>query len=222
MHYSLAEEDLAAFATAHRVPVLETVAGKSCVVWDHPCFAGPIGVTGVDGANRLAAEADVVLAIGTRLQDFTTGSWTVFDEGVRIIGCNAARYDAGKHNSIPLVGDARECLAELHEGLGGWQAPETWIEAAQGEAARQEAERQARTRSDVDAKVPTYAQVVGAVDRVAAPDDYALTAAGGLPGELNANWRSHGVATFDCEYGYSCMGYELSGAWGARHGSPAG
>jgi 3D-(3,5/4)-trihydroxycyclohexane-1,2-dione acylhydrolase (decyclizing) len=222
VHYSLAEQDLAAFAAAHRVPVVETVAGKSCVLWDHPCYAGPIGVTGVDGANGLAAEADVVLAIGTRLQDFTTGSWTVFDESVRIIGCNAARYDAGKHNSIPLVGDALECLAELDQGLGGWQAPEPWLELAQREAAREESERQARTRPAVDGTLATYAQVVGAVDRLAAPDDYALTAAGGLPGELNTNWRSHGVATFDCEYGYSCMGYELSGAWGARMARPRG
>ncbi len=222
VHYSLAEQALAAFATAHRLPVVETVAGKSCLVWDHPCYAGPIGVTGVDGANRLAADADVVLAIGTRLQDFTTGSWTVFGEGVRIIGCNAARYDAGKHNSMPLVGDARECLAELEQVLGGWQAPETWLDTTRQRAAGNEAEREARTRPNDGGTPPTYAQVVGAVDRQATADDYALTAAGGLPGELNTNWRSHGIATFDCEYGYSCMGYELSGAWGARMARPGG
>jgi 3D-(3,5/4)-trihydroxycyclohexane-1,2-dione acylhydrolase (decyclizing) len=216
VHYSLAERELAEFAAAHRVPVVETVAGKSCVLWDHPCYAGPIGVTGVDGANRVAADADVVLAVGTRLQDFTTASWTVFGEDVRIIGCNAARYDAGKHNSVPLVGDARECIAELEAALTDWSAPDTWLQAAQHEATRSEAEREARTQAGGDGTLPTYAQVVGAVDRLATPDDYALTAAGGLPGELNTNWRSHGIATFDCEYGYSCMGYELSGAWGAR------
>jgi 3D-(3,5/4)-trihydroxycyclohexane-1,2-dione acylhydrolase (decyclizing) len=173
-------------------------------------------VTGVDGANRIAAEADGVLAVGTRLQDFTTGSWTVFGEGTRIIGCNAARYDAGKHNSVPLVGDARECLAELEAALAGWQAPDTWVATAREASARNEPEREDRTDPGNADGLPTYAQVVGAVDRLATPEDYALTAAGGLPGELNTNWRSHGIATFDCEYGYSCMGYELSGAWGAR------
>jgi len=216
VHYSLAEQQLHDFGTAHRLPVVETVAGKSSVVWDDPCYAGAIGVTGVDGANRLAADADVVFAVGTRLQDFTTGSWTVFDEGVRIIGCNAARHDAGKHNSVPMVGDARECLSELDTLLASWQAPAEWFTRAQQEAARNEEERELRTRPTDDGSLPTYAQVVGAVDRQASADDYALTAAGGLPGELNTNWRSHGVATFDCEYGYSCMGYELSGAWGAR------
>jgi 3D-(3,5/4)-trihydroxycyclohexane-1,2-dione acylhydrolase (decyclizing) len=223
VHYSLAESELADFARDHGIPVVETVAGKSSLVWDHPCNAGAIGVTGCDGANRLAAEADIVVAIGTRLQDFTTGSWTVFQaDGVRIVGCNTARFDAVKHHSVPLVGDARESLAELDELVGTWSAPASWLQTAQREAARFHADRDARTRPDDDAGLPTYAQVVGAVDRQATPDDYALTAAGGFPGELINNWRARAVATFDCEYGYSCMGYELSGAWGARMARPAG
>ena len=119
MHYSLAEEALAAFAERHGIPVVETVAGKSTLTHDDPCYAGPIGVIGAEGANRLAAEADVVLAVGTRLGDFATGSWSVFQNpDVRFVGVNAARFDAHKHRSLPVVGDAREALAELDAGLG--------------------------------------------------------------------------------------------------------
>ena len=114
VHYSLATEELAAFAERHGVPVVETVAGKSSLRWDHPMFAGPIGVTGSSSANALAGEADVVLAVGTRLQDFTTGSWSVFgDERLRLISLNAARHDVAKHLAVPLVADARRGLEEL-------------------------------------------------------------------------------------------------------------
>src|SRR5919201_1477365 len=126
VHYSLATEELARFADDHDVPVVETVAGKSSLPWDHPRFAGPVGVTGSSSANALARDADVVLAVGTRLQDFTTGSWSVFDEGMRLIALNAARYDASKHLAAPLVGDARRGLEALDEALGGWRAPAEW------------------------------------------------------------------------------------------------
>ena len=122
VHYSFAEAALAAFAERHNIPVVETVAGKASLLATHPLNAGPIGVTGCTSANALAAEADVVLAVGTRLQDFTTGSWTLFrDEHVRFIGLNTAGYDAVKHLALPLVADAREGLAELSTGLGGWR-----------------------------------------------------------------------------------------------------
>ena len=111
----------------HGIPVVETVAGKSTLTHDHPCYAGPIGVIGAEGANRLAAEADVVLAVGTRLGDFATGSWSVFQNpDVRFVGINAARFDAHKHRSLPVVGDAREALVELDDGLGDWRAPAEW------------------------------------------------------------------------------------------------
>lgn len=216
VHYSLAEETLRSFVEAHDVPVVETVAGKSSLLAGHRCYVGPIGVTGCDEANRLAAEADVVLCVGTRLQDFTTGSWTVFgNEDVVLIGLNAARFDAGKHRSLPLVADARAGLEELGAALGGWRAESGWVERARSEA---DGFKQfvAASTTPADNGVPTYAQVVGAVNRLALADDYALTAAGGFPGELNVNWLAKGVATFDCEYGFSCMGYEISGAWGAR------
>ena len=220
VHYSLAEDDLRAFVEAHRLPVVETVAGKSILAADHPNSVGPIGVTGCDHANRLAAVADVVLAIGTRLQDFTTGSWTVFGKDTRIVSLNVARYDATKHLALPLVADAREGLAALDDQLAGWQADPTWLEHAQSEADAFRAFVRANTQPE--SGVPSYAQVVGAVNRAATADDYALTAAGGLPGELNVNWLAKGVATFDCEYGFSCMGYEIAGAWGARMARAAG
>ena len=221
VHYSLAEDELARFVEAHALPVLETVAGKSSLLHDHPCYVGPIGVTGSDQANRLAADADVVLCVGTRLQDFTTGSWTVFgNEGMTMIGLNAARFDASKHRALPLVGDAREGLLELGAQVEGFRAGGEWVARARDEAASFAA-FVARTTAPDDGP-PTYAQVIGAVNRAAAPDDYALTAAGGFPGELNVNWLSKGVGTFDCEYGFSCMGYEIAGAWGARMARPDG
>jgi 3D-(3,5/4)-trihydroxycyclohexane-1,2-dione acylhydrolase (decyclizing) len=214
VHYSLAEEELARFAAAHGIPVTETVAGKSSLVADNPNLVGPIGVTGCDHANRLAAAADVVLAVGTRLQDFTTGSWTVFGEETTIVALNAARFDATKHLALPLVADAREGLAELGNALTGWRAEDEWT--ARGRAEAESFRQFVAETTRPSGKELTYAQVIGAVNEAAGPDDYALTAAGGLPGELNVNWLAKGVGTFDCEYGFSCMGYEIAGAWGAR------
>ncbi len=214
VHYSLAESELADFASKHGIPVVETMAGKSSLLATHPSWSGPIGVTGWSEANTVSAEADVVLAVGTRLQDFTTGSWTVFGgSGVRLIGINTARFDAVKHGSLPVVGDAREALIELDAMLGGWKAPTAWLEGAQAQTAMGKA-RVGKATSPKEG-LPTYAQVVGAVNRFASDEDYVVTAAGGLPGEINVNWYSKGIATFDCEYGFSCMGYEVAGAWGA-------
>lgn len=227
VHYSLAEASLASFAERHGIPVVETVAGKSTLTADHPRYAGPIGVIGNTGANALAAEADVIVAVGTRLGDFTTGSWSVFgDRPLTIVGVNAARFDAGKHRALPVVGDAAESLAALTAGLGDWTAPPSWTSRATSAAdelwrylavldAGSDAVSDPGPSAASAGGLPTYAQVVAAVNRVATPDDYALTASGGFPGELNNGWRSQAVATFDCEYGFSCMGYELSGGWGA-------
>jgi 3D-(3,5/4)-trihydroxycyclohexane-1,2-dione acylhydrolase (decyclizing) len=214
VHYSLAEDALASFATRHGIPVVETVAGKSTLTSDHPSYAGPIGVIGAEGANRLAAEADVVLAVGTRLGDFATGSWSVFaNPDVRFVGVNAARFDAHKHRSLPVVSDARAALDELGAALGDWRAPEAWTAriATEVTALWEYLDRLAKPRDGL----PTYAQVVATINELATEHDYALTASGGFPGELNNGWRSRGIATFDCEYGFSCMGYELSGGWGA-------
>ncbi len=214
VHYSLAETELSDFAMRHGIPVVETVAGKSTLLWDHPRYGGPIGVTGASPANELAARADVILAVGTRLQDFTTGSWTTFHPQAHFIGLNAARFDAVKHRAQPVVGDAREGLLELGSRLESWVAPVEWT--ATGEVMRADLDAFISDRTALDGALPlSYAQIVGAVNAAATPDDYVLTASGGLPGELNINWHSLGIATFDCEYGFSTMGYELSGGWGA-------
>ena len=228
VHWSLAEEELRTFAETHNIPVVETVAGRTSLVARHPLNCGPIGVTGCTSANAMAAEADVVLAVGTRLGDFATGSWTVFGGDVRIIGLNAARFDATKHLSLPLVADAREGLRELTATLGGYRAPEKWSARAAAETSQYHAyidkiaaAETAVSGADGDAgEPPTYAQVVGAVDRAATPSTYVVTAAGGLPGEVVNGWRSQAVHSFDCEYGYSCMGYEISGGWGAKMAMP--
>lgn len=219
VHYSFAESELADFATRHNIPVVETVAGKASLVASHPLNGGPIGVTGCESANNLAAEADVVLSIGCRLEDFTTGSWTVFkNEDVQLIGLNAARFDAVKHRSHAVVGDAREGLTELTSQLGDWRSDDEWSQRAATEAAGYH--RYIDKIAAPDDGVPTYAQVVGAVDRNKAPGDYALAAAGGFPGEVNNGWRADEINSFDCEYGFSCMGYEIAGGWGAKMAMP--
>jgi 3D-(3,5/4)-trihydroxycyclohexane-1,2-dione acylhydrolase (decyclizing) len=220
VHYSLAVDELRAFVERHEVPVVETMAGKACLTADHPLLVGPVGVTGADQPNRVVGEADVVLAVGTRLQDFTTGSWTVFGGDTRIVALNAARFDATKHRSLPVVGDAQAGLAALDRALGGWRADARWVADARAEGDAYRAFVEERTRGWDDA--PTYAQVIGTVNRLAHEHDLALTAAGGLPGELNVNWLAKGVGTFDCEYGFSTMGYEVAGAWGARRARARG
>ncbi|MGI9606358.1 MAG: 3D-(3,5/4)-trihydroxycyclohexane-1,2-dione acylhydrolase (decyclizing) [Acidimicrobiales bacterium] len=223
VHYSLAEVELAAFAKQHNIPVVETVAGKACIEWNHANYGGPIGVTGGTSANALAAEADVVVAIGTRLLDFTTGSWTVFkNDAVKIIAINTARFDATKHHSAPVVADAREALTELTQLLPDYRADDDWGTTAANEVAQHNAyiDKIAGKDATAESGLPTYAQVVGAIDRLAEPNTYALAAAGGFPGEVNNGWRAKARNSFDCEYGYSCMGYETSGGWGAAMAQP--
>ncbi|MBU6316297.1 MAG: 3D-(3,5/4)-trihydroxycyclohexane-1,2-dione acylhydrolase (decyclizing) [Acidobacteria bacterium] len=225
VHYSQAEAELTAFAERHGIPVVETVAGKASLLASHPLYGGPLGVTGSESANHLAGRADVVLAVGTRLGDFTTGSWTVFsDPSTRIIGLNAAAFDAGKHRSQPLVGDAAATLPELSALLGGAYTSDEWRaeQARQVSGYHEYIDRIASPDAVGPNGLPTYAQVVGVADRSARQGDYALTAAGGFPGELNNGWRARHLDSFDCEYGFSCMGYEISGAWGAKMARPDG
>lgn len=215
VHYSLAEAELAAFAHRFGIPVMETVAGKSCLTADDEAFTGPIGVFAETDGQEIAWQPDVVLAIGTRLQDFTTESGTVFkNPDVRLVGVNVGRFDALKRGGLPVIGDAREALADLAEALGDWRGPAAWQEKARDSFTRQQAGVRARQAATAG-PTPTYAQVIGAVHEVATADDYIVTSSGGLAGELVMNWNSKGVATFDCEYGFSCMGYEVSGSWGA-------
>ncbi|MEE8490322.1 MAG: 3D-(3,5/4)-trihydroxycyclohexane-1,2-dione acylhydrolase (decyclizing) [Acidimicrobiia bacterium] len=215
VHYSGAVAELTDFAERRGIPVVETVAGKATLVHDHPNYAGPIGVTGSAAANALAEDADVVVAIGTRLQDFTTGSWSVFkNPDVRFISINTARWDAYKQQAHPVIGDARAGLEAIDARLGAYRAPDGWLGIAQERIA--EWHSYLDSWKEQDASPPAYAQVIQVINEACDDDDYILSAAGGLPGELAMGWRSKSVGSFDAEYGYSTMGYEIAGAWGAK------
>jgi 3D-(3,5/4)-trihydroxycyclohexane-1,2-dione acylhydrolase (decyclizing) len=220
VHYAGALAELAAFASRHGIPVAETQAGKSALADDHPMSLGAIGVTGTTAANSLAGEADAILAIGTRLQDFTTGSRTLFENPrVRIIGLNVQTFDAGKHGGIPLVADASVGLEGLSTGLGGWRAPGTWGRAiAQAKAVWQANATAALSPST--AALPSDAQVIGAVHRASDSNAIVVCAAGGLPGELHKLWAAKAPGTYHIEYGYSCMGYEIAGGLGVKMALP--
>ena len=215
VQYSRAVAELTAFAEAHQIPVVETIAGRANMVATHSLNIGPIGVTGSDSANAIAEKADVILAVGTRLQDFTTGSWTAFDKAARFVSMNAARHDAGKHLSLPVVGDAKLGLGALDSALGGYAAPGAWVDEARSERAKWDA-YVAENVSYGDNRPNSYAQAIGVVNALCDKRDRVVAAAGGLPAEVTANWRTLDIGTVDVEFGFSCMGYEIAGAWGAR------
>ena len=222
VHYSGAVETLTRFAERRGIPVVETVAGKSALVYDHPNYAGPIGVTGSAAANSVAEDADLVLAVGTRLQDFTTGSWSVFQHPqVRFVSINTAGWDAHKQMALPVIGDARVSIQGLDDLLGGYCAPTSWLQNAQEHIAEWHRYLDSWKNRETTGR-PAYAQVIQVVNDLCDDNDYCLSAAGGLPGELTMGWRSKAVNTFDSEYGYSTMGYEVAGAWGAKMARPDG
>jgi 3D-(3,5/4)-trihydroxycyclohexane-1,2-dione acylhydrolase (decyclizing) len=218
--YSNAEQELLAFCEKHAIPMTETQAGKSAIPADHELSLGAIGVTGTGAADRLAQEADVILAVGTRLADFTTGSWALFQNPARrFIGLNVQVFDATKHSALPLVADARAGLAALDAALGEWKAPEGWRKSAS--AARAEwIKVAARYTAPTNLELPSDAQVLGALQRVGAPTDVVVCAAGGLPGELHKHWQAGAPLGYHAEYGYSCMGYEIAGALGVKMALP--
>jgi len=219
VHYSAATGTLAQFAATHGIPVAETQAGKGALPWNHPCNAGAIGVTGASSANRLLAEADLVLALGTRLQDFTTGSGKLIrDLDERLVSINICRHDAIKRGALAVRGDALAALEELGLALAGWNAAPEWRERAQALVAGWNAEVDAATRPG--SGLPTDAQVLGAVNRSLAPDGTVVCAAGGLPGELHKLWRCPVAGGYHVEYGYSCMGYEIAGGLGVKLAAP--
>ena len=218
--YAEAEAALAAFLTAHGIPAGETQAGKSSLAASHPLNMGAIGVTGTQAADDLAAEADVILAIGTRLQDFTTGSRSLFAAaGRRIVSLNIQPFDAGKHNGVPLVADALAGLRALTAALGDWRAPAAWTETARA-GKRAWAEVAARYTVATNAELPSDAQVIGAVQRTSRPGDIVLNAAGGVPGELHKHWQTEEPLGYHMEYGFSCMGYEIAGGLGVKMALP--
>ncbi len=214
VQYSRATAELTDFARAHRIPVIETIAGRANLLADDPLNIGPVGVTGSDSANAIAAQADVILAVGTRLQDFTTGSWTAFATDAKLICLNVGRHDAAKHGAITVVGDAQKGLLALGAGLVGYQAPSDWLALAQDH--RRAWDAYVAKNTSPGNRPNSYAQAIGVVNALCHPRDRVVAAAGGLPAEVTANWRTLGLGTVDVEFGFSCMGYEIAGGWGAR------
>src|SRR5262245_48578844 len=217
--YSLASPTLVAFAKRHGVPVAETQAGKGSVPWDDPRYLGGIGVTGSTAANALARKADVILAVGTRLQDFTTGSHALFRQAT-LIQLNVSAADATKSGAQSLVADAQAGLSGLSAALQGWQAPSSWQTLAKDEAAQWLKTVDKVTAPPRGNALPSDAQVLGAVNRDSGPRDIVVCAAGGLPVELHKLWRASEPETYHLEYGYSCMGYEIAGGLGVKLALP--
>ena len=217
VHYSGATDTLAAFAEAHNVPVAETQAGKSALPWDHPLNLGPIGVTGGEPANDVCAKADLILGIGTRFQDFTTGSWGLFANPVRrIISLNVQAYDAMKHGAMPVLADAKVGLADLSAALKG----QRFDTDATSLKADWYAKVDPVTAAPEANALPTDMQVIGAVQRASNENTVAMCAAGTMPGELHKLWKAGRPGSYHMEYGFSCMGYEIAGAMGIKMAEP--
>jgi 3D-(3,5/4)-trihydroxycyclohexane-1,2-dione acylhydrolase (decyclizing) len=221
--YSHATEALKTFVEATGIPVGQSQAGKGAIRYDHPLSLGAIGSTGTTAANEIAAEADVVIGIGTRYSDFTTGSRTAFQNpDVKFVNVNVASIDAVKHAGLPVQADAREALEALTLALEGFSTPAAYRERA------------ARLNREWDAVVEKFyhsgigeetgllaqAEVIGAVDEVAEDRDVVVCAAGSLPGDLHCMWRSRDPKQYHVEYGYSCMGYEIPGGIGVALAAP--
>jgi len=219
--YAEATATLRAFAERHGVPVSETQGGKGSLPWDHSLQAGSIGVTGAAAANALARDADVVIAVGTRLQDFTTGSHSLFAHAP-LVAINANAFDASKARAIAVTSDAKRGLEALAHALGGWRADAAWTTRA-GDEAKHWREAVARVTGARTAPLPSDGEVIGAVQRSTADSaatDIVVCAAGSLPGELHKLWRTSAPGGYHVEYGYSCMGYEIAGGLGAKLARP--
>jgi 3D-(3,5/4)-trihydroxycyclohexane-1,2-dione acylhydrolase (decyclizing) len=223
--YSDATAALDAFATATGIPVAQTQAGKGALPFDHPQSVGAIGSTGTTAANALAREADVVIGIGTRYQDFTTASRTAFSApGVRFVNVNVASMDAAKHAGVTVQADAREALSALTGALAGWSVDEEYRTRSADLAAAWEATVEAAYHPEVPSAGEgdrlTQNEVIGLVNEVSAPRDVVVCAAGSMPGDLHKMWRVRDRKGYHVEYGYSTMGYEIPGAIGIRMAAP--
>ena len=214
VQYSRAVSELTLLAEKHQIPVVETIAGRANMLSTHALNIGPVGVTGSNSANAIAEQADVIVSIGTRLQDFTTGSWTAFAPDAQFISLNVGRYDATKHRSVPVVGDAKLTMNALAEAISGYKAPESWTSLAQAE--RKKWDAYVAQNVAYGNRPNSYAQAIGVVNEKCDPNDRVVAAAGGLPAEVTANWRTLSIGSVDVEFGFSCMGYEIAGGWGAR------
>jgi 3D-(3,5/4)-trihydroxycyclohexane-1,2-dione acylhydrolase (decyclizing) len=218
--YSDATEQLRQFVAATGIPVAQTQAGKGALAYDHPLSVGALGATGTTAANALAREADVVLGIGTRYSDFTTSSRTLFaDPDVRFVNLNITGFDAAKHAGVALVADARAGLADLETALSGWSAtPGYQARARQLAADWDRTVEKAYHRGH--GPLPAQSEVLGAVNELSGPRDVVVCAAGSMPGDLHKLWRTRDPKGYHVEYGYSCMGYEISGGLGVKMAAP--
>jgi len=227
VHYSGAEDALQALCDATGIPVGETQAGKGSLLHGHPQLMGAVGSTGTTAANWLAREADVVIGVGTRWSDFTTASRTAFqDNGVRFVNLNVARFDAGKHSGLQVVGDAREALTALADALDGYAV--TSVARERHESLwRQWSDRvdtaylpSAEVTGRLAEGVLTQGEVLGAVNELSDAQDVVVGAAGSMPGDLHKLWRVRDRHGYHVEYGFSCMGYEIPGGIGVKLASP--
>jgi len=220
VHYAGAAATLARFAEDHGIPVSETQAGKSALPHDHPLNLGAIGVSGTAAANEAAAQADLILAVGTRLGDFATGSWSLYrNPQRRVVALNVQAFDAAKRLATPLVADAELGLQALSTALATHRAPAAWLAACQAALPAWKSVA-ARATAASNAEHPTDAQVLGAVRRAMPESAVVVAAAGGVPGELHKLWNATTPGTYHVEYGYSCMGYEIAGGLGVKMALP--
>jgi len=218
--YSDAMEELSTFAVKHNIPVTQTVMGYSSMKRDHSHFLGPIGGLGGKAANNFAKKTDLAIAIGTKLGDFTTGSWSNFENpNFSLVSINVARFDASKHMAQSIIGDAKVSLNELSQALGDWKASEEWHKKSRDEL-KSWNEYVDKESGPTNQKLPSYAHAVGAIYRNSDPSDIAVTAAGGLVGEVVQIWRPRELNTHETEWGFSCMSYEISGALGIKMANP--
>ena len=218
--YSDAMEELGNFATKHNIPVTQTAMGYSTMKKDHSHFLGPIGGLGGKAANNFAKQTDLAIAIGTKLGDFTTGSWANFENpDFSLVSLNITRHDANKHLAQAVVGDAKVSLIELSNALGDWKANDDWYKKSRDEL-KSWNEYVDKESGPTNQEVPSYAHAVGAIYRNSDPTDIAVTAAGGLVGEVLQVWRPRELNTHETEWGFSCMGYEISGALGIKMANP--
>ena len=218
--YSDAMEDLSNFAIKHNIPVTQTVMGYSTMKRDHSHFLGPIGGLGGKAANNLAKQTDLAIAVGTKLADFTTGSWANFENpDFSLVSINVSRFDASKHLAQSVIGDAKVSLQELSNALGDWKAPDEWHKKSRDELKNWN-DYVDKESGPTNQELPSYAHAVGAIYRNSDPTDIAVTAAGGLVGEVVQIWRPKELNTHETEWGFSCMSYEISGALGVKMANP--
>ena len=236
VRYSEAHDELQTFCETTGIPFAETQAGRSAIVWDHPLNLGGLGVTGCSAANAIAREADVVIGVGTRYTDFTTSSKWLFREDAQFVNLNVSEFQAYKLDAVAVIADAKQALPVLQQALAGYRAPyideivrakadwatelerlsrTVWSDGYTPEIRDANNGSIARFASDLDASL-TQTSVVAAINEAMEPEDVVIGAAGSLPGDLQRMWRARARDTYNMEYGYSTMGYEVAGAFGVK------